>query len=392
MHRSGTSMVTRLLNLCGVYLGEETELDRKAPDNPEGYWENIKFLQVSDKILSLFDGAWDLPPEFPSNWTSSGKLKMPKYQAKELLESFEEEEPWGWKDPRTSLTLPFWQALIPNLKILVVIRNPLDISRSLSQRGYSSVQFHARLINTYFENIIAHTEDHSQVLVTHYDVFFQDPENELQRITQFLELGTNLEEINKACEFIDKNLKHNSQSLIDLVYSKMSWELIENYLFLCQQAGPYYDLLFADEIQKFPSINRSIHSPNYWPILLRKAKISFEKKEAANYMDLEAEIFELEDVIKNRELEIMEMRKKISDLEVLNDTIEANLNKKQKHVIALFNRIVEQEKVIAELRQSPLWIQGILRLNNRLKKYIRYAIKPGSFLEKAIYKTIAKFR
>lgn len=392
MHRSGTSMVTRLLNLCGVYLGEETDLDRKAPDNPEGYWENLNFLKISDKILSSFGGAWDLPPEFPSNWTSSGKLKIINHQAHELLKTFGEKEPWGWKDPRTSLTLPFWQSLIPNLKILIVIRNPLDISRSLSQRGYSSIQYHARLINTYFKNIITNTETHSQILITHYDVFFQKPEDELQRITEFLELGTKSDEITKACEFIDKSLKHNSKSLSNLVYSEMPWELIENYLFFCQQAGPHYHPLFVEEIQKFPSVNLSIHTPNYWPVLLRKVKISFEKKTVAPYTNSEIEIIELRDIIAKKELEIAELKKNISNLEILNNKIETDLKKKEKHIIALFNRMVQQEKVIEGLRQTPLSCKTILQQNNTLKRFIRYIIKPGSFLEKAIYWVISKFR
>ncbi|HUN01728.1 MAG TPA: sulfotransferase [Niabella sp.] len=392
MHRSGTSMVTRLLNLCGVYLGAETDLDRKSPDNPEGYWENLNFLQISDKILSSFDGAWDLPPEFPSNWTSSGKLKIINHQADELIKTFGEKEPWGWKDPRTSLTLPFWQSLIPNLKILIVVRNPLDVSRSLGQRGYSSVRFNARLINTYLENIIANTETHSQVLITHYDVFFQKPEDELQRITEFLELGTKLDKINRACEFIDKNLKHNSASLSNLVYSEMPWELIENYLFLCQQAGPHYYPLFVDEVQEFPSVNPSIHAPNYWPVLLRKAKISFEKKSAANYTNSEIKIIELRDIIAQKELEIVQLKENISQLEVLNDKIDNALKKKENHIIALFNRIVQQEKLIENIRQTPPSYKNRLQQNNILKKFIRYIIKPGSFLEKAIYWIISKFR
>ncbi len=37
MHRSGTSMVARMLNLCGVHLGEQKELLPAASDNPEGF-------------------------------------------------------------------------------------------------------------------------------------------------------------------------------------------------------------------------------------------------------------------------------------------------------------------------------------------------------------------
>ena len=38
---------------------------------------------------------------------------------------------WGWKDPRNSLTLPFWKELLPNLKVVVCVRNPIEVIASL---------------------------------------------------------------------------------------------------------------------------------------------------------------------------------------------------------------------------------------------------------------------
>ena len=29
---------------------------------------------------------------------------------------------WGWKDQRNSLTLPFWEDLLPGLKTVIVVR------------------------------------------------------------------------------------------------------------------------------------------------------------------------------------------------------------------------------------------------------------------------------
>jgi hypothetical protein len=46
MHRSGTSMIARLLNLCGLYLGPEAELDAIGFDNKAGFWENPHFVQL----------------------------------------------------------------------------------------------------------------------------------------------------------------------------------------------------------------------------------------------------------------------------------------------------------------------------------------------------------
>ena len=62
MHRSGTSMVARLLSLCGLYLGPDKELSRGAPDNTEGFWEHPDFVRLNDQLLALVDAGWDLPP------------------------------------------------------------------------------------------------------------------------------------------------------------------------------------------------------------------------------------------------------------------------------------------------------------------------------------------
>src|SRR5215813_13113765 len=63
MHRSGTSMVARLLNLAGVYLGREDELIPANQGNPEGHWEHARLVEINDAILSELGGGWDCPPD-----------------------------------------------------------------------------------------------------------------------------------------------------------------------------------------------------------------------------------------------------------------------------------------------------------------------------------------
>ena len=62
VHGSGTSMVTRLLRSCGLDLGPESDLMPPAPDNPDGFWENLSFVEMNDELLNELGGAWDLPP------------------------------------------------------------------------------------------------------------------------------------------------------------------------------------------------------------------------------------------------------------------------------------------------------------------------------------------
>jgi hypothetical protein len=43
-------------------------------------------------------------------------------------------EPWGWKDPRNTYTLPFWLDLFPDARVVHVYRHGVDVAASLHQR------------------------------------------------------------------------------------------------------------------------------------------------------------------------------------------------------------------------------------------------------------------
>lgn len=42
---------------------------------------------------------------------------------------------WGWKDPRNVFTLPVWQAVFPEAKLLMIHRNGIDVAHSLNRRA-----------------------------------------------------------------------------------------------------------------------------------------------------------------------------------------------------------------------------------------------------------------
>ena len=58
MHRFGTSLVANLLYSCGLYMGEAEDMMPATVDNPKGYWENRKFIDLNDEILRELDGNW----------------------------------------------------------------------------------------------------------------------------------------------------------------------------------------------------------------------------------------------------------------------------------------------------------------------------------------------
>jgi hypothetical protein len=179
MHRSATSMAARLLNVCGVYLGLKNDLAAAAFDNEAGFWENLHSVKLNDDILAQLGGGWDLPPVLTEGWESQEKLAGLRGDATKLIKQFGSHKLWGWKDPRNSITFPFWRQLLPDLKVVVCLRNPMEVAQSLHKRSHASKAFGLNLWLLYHQQLLASTQP-SERIITHYDAYFYDPQAELQ--------------------------------------------------------------------------------------------------------------------------------------------------------------------------------------------------------------------
>ena len=235
-------MVARALNLSGLYLGPDDAVSISAPDNPEGFWENIHFVRLNDELLALHGGAWDLPPDFAKDWAQSAGILPFRAKAASLLEQFSQQQQWGWKDPRNSLTLEFWRELLPGLKVVICLRNPLEIVQSLARRGYSSPVFGFQLWMAYNQGFLDAIPAENRI-VSHYDSFFSDPRSELSRLLSFLGLTPAEEQMAAALASVKLPLRHNRASINDLLDFSPPYELIRLYGDLCFQAGPVFQAL-----------------------------------------------------------------------------------------------------------------------------------------------------
>ena len=232
-HRSGTSMLTRLLHRCGLHLGEETDLMPAAADNPDGFWEHLRFVKINDEILNALGGSWDLPPLPAANFAGV-ELDPLRAKARLLVESFAGKDPWGWKDPRNCLTIPFWENLLPGLKTLVIVRNPLETAYSMHARNGNSYALGLRLWEIYNRRLLAQTRPDSRI-ITDYRVFFEDPEAELRKIASFL--GWPETEIAAAAGMINEKRRHTSFTLEQLIDAGVSQEIVELYRSLTKEAA-----------------------------------------------------------------------------------------------------------------------------------------------------------
>ncbi|PSB23803.1 sulfotransferase family protein [Stenomitos frigidus] len=130
MHRSGTSLTTALLQSAGLDIGQS--LLEESSSNVKGHFENLNFLNFHREAL----GSIGLNND---GWTVANTINVPEYyvdQARILIrDNASSTQPWGWKDPRTTLFLNFWENLLPDAKFLLVYRSPWEVIDSIYRRG-----------------------------------------------------------------------------------------------------------------------------------------------------------------------------------------------------------------------------------------------------------------
>lgn len=133
MHRSGTSVVAKMFKEAGIDLG--ADLLRADNNNLHGYFEEINALNLNRMLLNSFnvhpDWGCKLEALKPSSFDLGNDslidpinyLKF-RYQANQF---------WGWKDPRNSLLLDYWDKVEPGIRVVAVFRPPWDVVSSLSR-------------------------------------------------------------------------------------------------------------------------------------------------------------------------------------------------------------------------------------------------------------------
>jgi len=143
MHRSGTTMLTDLLEKLGIFMGKDLDHNH----------ESLFFIKHNDWLLKECGGQWDSPkgmdvllerddlldPTLDYLEYLMSHLPIRHYAGAIRLLSgdlpFNACTPWGWKDPRNTFTLPVWLKLFPNARVLHIYRNGVDVAASLQTRA-----------------------------------------------------------------------------------------------------------------------------------------------------------------------------------------------------------------------------------------------------------------
>ncbi|MCD4653834.1 sulfotransferase [bacterium] len=164
MHRSGTSLITRLLADCGIFPGRKLSINA----------ESIFFRNINEKIYRCVGATWSyinpICEAMESNEFVSNQVKMIKthlFDSMQIEHFFIPEHwiklqdgkvfNWGWKDPRTTITFPIWLKIFPKARFLSVKRNGIDVAISLHRRALKHNQLWKRFspIHNYSKRMFA---------------------------------------------------------------------------------------------------------------------------------------------------------------------------------------------------------------------------------------------
>ena len=135
MHRSATSLVTRLLSLMGL----ELPLTVMPPGfgNPAGFWEPQPVADANEALLAELGGAWDdwAPIEFKSDVVE----RQVPILAGVLQKEYPNDAPGVLKDPRLCRLLGIWRPAFEKAGkrplYILPTRNPLEVAESLAKRN-----------------------------------------------------------------------------------------------------------------------------------------------------------------------------------------------------------------------------------------------------------------
>lgn len=246
MHRSGTTLVARILESMGLFLGAFKD------ENCESHF----FITINDWILRVSGGSWDTPDSINRLLGNALARRIVLHHIRTTLQSFhilrysglkhyrkfskniDGNFHWGWKDPRNTITLPIWLDLFRDARIIHVCRHGVDVAESLKNRQtrwYQRAVFPPRyrrlryllrpfgghyLRSVGFQNhdeglklwadymqraeISLPTLDYRS-MVLRYEDLIREPEKNIQLLLDFCHLASDSHSLSKALGKIDRS-------------------------------------------------------------------------------------------------------------------------------------------------------------------------------------------
>ena len=185
MHRSGTSVLTSLLRLLGLWAGGEEDFPPADDHNQEGYWEHRGVWSVDEAILRTLDASWSEVADLDLSRLDEALSARFRERAREVVRDLDRHGSWVVKDPRLCLLFPFWREILERPVGVLIHRDPLPVARSLAARDGIPIPLGIALWEKYTREALASTLGLPRALVSHRELM-ADPVATLHRLRERL--------------------------------------------------------------------------------------------------------------------------------------------------------------------------------------------------------------
>lgn len=160
MGRSGTSSLTRMFVAAGFFAGREQDLMPATEANPTGHWENMCIWRVNEEVLGKLGGTWFDPPPVTVQMAARHWAAPLLHAEVERIAGQSSGAPIVIKDPRIGVMMPLWGPILADhLHPVLVVRDPVEIARSLLIRDGTPIPFALATWELHMTALLDHFQD-----------------------------------------------------------------------------------------------------------------------------------------------------------------------------------------------------------------------------------------
>lgn len=221
MHRSGTSVVTRILNLLGAALPRT--LHPAGPGNETGHWEPDRLIGLHDRMLREAGGRWDDWRAFDPTVLGPVRLDYFRGEIARLLEEEYGQAPlFVLKDPRICRFVPLYEEIFAAAcitpRFIQIVRNPLAVAASLGARDGMGEGFVELMWLRHVLEAEAATRGKTRAFVS-YDTLLENWRAEVKHWARALDIAWPRSPKAAAGEiqaFVSRDHRHHAHTMSDL--------------------------------------------------------------------------------------------------------------------------------------------------------------------------------
>lgn len=324
MHRSGTSAVTRSLQVLGVDLGDD--LLPPNEDNLKGFWEDSGLYTLNMEMLEVLGMDWHfLMPVSPGDLQRLEELGYARRALELLRDKAGNKHLFGLKDPRIARLLPFWKRIFDqceaDVSYVLVIRNPLSVARSLKNRNGFDAERSYLLWLGYVVESLTGTAGETCVVVD-FDSLMTSPGHEIGRVARYLGLDIDKAALeNYENIYLDEKLRHSCYTLDNLLLEDSCPPVVKDIYSVMRDVAAdkiqLHNVRFREKMQQWTEEFKRIE-----PSLVLADRLFVQQQDAVRT------VYEREAHIKNLERITVEQSQKIEKL----DTVVAENRSRIEHI------------------------------------------------------------